>query len=469
MKMTLKPTAITLALAAAFAAPGVQAQSNEELLKELKALRARVEELEKKAAAAATPATPQWGMTPEQVQEFNRVSVKVEAMEDSQEAQGYKGMKISGYIEPVFVYNQRQHRAGFQFLNQQSDGYSYDTSFMGSASIDFTKEVEGGTIWKLTLTPNRGVGAGIDGASIVQEATVSVPLGSLQTRLIAGQIPDWSGYEYQQPTLNPFTTHNLLYDFTLPFGYTGVGLDITEGKWWVRTAIANVNATIRTAGERSPVWAFRADYSKGEFDGWGFASLVGKSPNFNTGTNTMAYLGELDGYFIRGDMTLQGQVSFGKQKQGAITPAADGSWRDSQWVGVSGLAGYMFTPRLQGLVRADYIKNDKNGGGLFTYNGYTSFCEPAIGDTTCDGVPEGAAIYGNDDRNGLGPDLNGDPNRGANRYAVSLGMKYAFDLATTLKLEYRLDGADRAVFWDVTDSSYKKNNSLFVASMVVAF
>ena len=50
MKMTLKPTAITLALAAAFAAPGVQAQSNEELLKELKALRARVEELEKKSA-----------------------------------------------------------------------------------------------------------------------------------------------------------------------------------------------------------------------------------------------------------------------------------------------------------------------------------------------------------------------------------------------------------------------------------
>ena len=66
---------------------------------------------------------------------------------------------------------------------------------------------------------------------------------------------------------------------------TGIGLDVKDGKWWVRTALANVNATIRQAHEKSPSWAFRVDYSKGEFDGWGFASLVGKSPNFNTGTN----------------------------------------------------------------------------------------------------------------------------------------------------------------------------------------
>ena len=118
----------------------------------------------------------------------------------------------------------------------------------------------------------------------------------------------------------------------------------------------------------------------------------------------------------------------------------------------------MITPRLQGLVRADYIKNDKNGGGLFTYNGYTTFDEET-----------GAVIVGNDDRNGIGPDLNGDVNKGANRYAVSLGLKYAFDKATTLKLEYRLDGADRAVFLDVKDGTYKKTNSLLGASMVVAF
>ena len=46
---------------------------------------------------------------------------------------------------------------------------------------------------------------------------VSVPLTDLQTRFIAGQIPDWSGYEYYlQSTLNKLITHNLLFDFTLP-------------------------------------------------------------------------------------------------------------------------------------------------------------------------------------------------------------------------------------------------------------
>ena len=449
----LRPTLLTLAMAAALPA---MAQSNEELLKELRALKDRVADLEKKLAPAAEAAKPQWGMTPEQAAEFNRIAAKTEAIQDGIAAQGMQGLKISGYIEPVFIYNQRQHRAGFQFLNQQADGYSYDTSFMGAASIDFTKETESGTIWKLTLAPNRGVGAAIDGASIVQEATVSIPISGPATRLIAGQIPDWSGYEYQQPTLNPLTSHNLLYDFTLPVGYTGVGIDHKDGKWWLRGAVGNVNATTRGASEKSPSLAFRGDYSATEYMGYGFAGLIGKAPNFNTGVNTMAQLFEVDGYYTRGELSLSGQFSIGQQKQGAITPDLNGNFRDSRWWGLSGLVGYMITPRLQGLLRADYINNSKNGGGLFAYNGYST-------------VDEDGITYGNDGRNGLGPDLGGDLNKGANRYAITMGMKYAYDTSTTLKLEYRLDGASQAVFEDVNSGLFKKSNSLIGASLVVAF
>jgi hypothetical protein len=117
----------------------------------------------------------------------------------------------------------------------------------------------------------------------------------------------------------------------------------------------------------------------------------------------------------------------------------------------------MFTPRLQGLIRADYIKNDKNGGGLYGYNGYSSTDE------------NGAVVYGNDGRNGLGPDLSGDVNKGANRYAVTLGAKYAYDPATTMKLEFRLDGANLAVFEDVKSGAFKKNNQMLAGSVVVAF
>ncbi len=450
------PTMLALALAAAFPL-AAQAQSNADLLKELQTLKERMGELEKKLQAAEAN-KPQWGMTPEQAAEFNRISVKTEALEDSRDDLGFKGLKIGGYIEPVFIYNHLQHRAGFQFLNQQGDGYFYDTSFMGAAVLDITKETEGGSIWRLTLAPNRGVGAAIDGVSIVQEASVSIPLSDPATRLIVGQMPDWSGYEYQQPTLNPFTTHNLLYDFTLPLGYTGVGMDVTRGDWWVRGMVGNVNATTRQAFEKSPSVALRVDYAKGEFSGFGGAMLVGKSPNFNTGFNTMAVLLEVDGYNTIGDLLLQGQVSYGQQKQGAITPDAEGNYRDSQWMGLSMLAGYSFTPRLQGLVRADYIRNTKNGGGLYTYNGY-SFVDEETGEL----------VFGNDGRNGIGPDLAGDLNRGANRYALSFGLKYAYNQSTTFKGEFRVDGASRAVFEDVDGGAFKKSNFLLGTSVVVAF
>ena len=51
----------------------------------------------------------------------------------------------------------------------------------------------------------------------MHEASVSVPLTDLQTRFIAGQIPDWTGYEITlQPRCNKLITHNLLFDFMAP-------------------------------------------------------------------------------------------------------------------------------------------------------------------------------------------------------------------------------------------------------------
>ena len=92
----IAPTVLALAPAVAAASP-VAAQSNEELLKELRALRDRVAELEKRVQSAA-PAPGQWGMTPEQVRELNRVTIKAEALQDNFTDQGFKGLKISGLM-----------------------------------------------------------------------------------------------------------------------------------------------------------------------------------------------------------------------------------------------------------------------------------------------------------------------------------------------------------------------------------
>ncbi len=460
------PTALALALAAAF--PGAAlAQSNEELLKELKALKDRVGELEKKLGDKPA-GEKQWGMTPEQAADFNRISVKTEALEDNNEALGYKGLKISGFFDPSYVYNRAQNRAGFQFLNRVSDdGYNYDNSYFGTASIDFQKEMEGGTKWRLTLMPNRGAGTIADtgGSNIVHEASVSIPLGDLQTRFLAGQIPDWSGYEYVQATTTKLVTRGLLLDFTEPTAYTGAGMEFIRGKWDVKAVLANYNSTKQPAGRKSPVIAYRVDYSKGEFNGFGFAGVHGKAANFSTAAldpvtgeviaqkDSRLDLFELDAYFIRGDLTLQGQVGFGRQKDASVTPAADGTLRDAQWWGVSGLAAYKFIPRWEAVARFDYINNTKNGGGLLQYS-------------SADG------------RNGIGPDANlgcspatlvDGCDKGANRYALAIGVNYLLTSNATLKAEYRLDRASQPVFFDVKNETYRKSNSILGASVVVSF
>jgi hypothetical protein len=464
------PTAIAQAAALALGAlfsGGAAAQSVADLLKEIQALKSRVSELEgKQKAAEAKPTSAQWGMTPEQTAEFNRIAVKTEATEDNLESWGLKGLTITGYMDPTFIWNKRQDRAGFQFLNAVGDdGYNYDNSYFGAAVIDFTKETESGTRWRLTLAPNRGVGAVFDGQSPVHEATVSIPLTDLQTRFIAGQMPDWSGYEYLQPTLNKLITHNLLFDFTLPTAYTGAGIDYTQGKWWLRGMVANMNSSRKNSGSKAPVFTYRVDYSRGEFQGFGFAGVHGKAANFRAfddttddgiGVNPITLepydtkdsrvdLFEFDAYFIRGDWTVQGQVSLGQQKNAAITAdPVTGELRNSRWWGLSALAAYKWTPRFETTARVDFIDNEKNGGGLLGYTGA-------------------------DDRNGIGPDPAGDAEIGAKRSALTLGASWLYNLNTTFKVEYRLDRANLPIFVDVKDGSYGKSNHLFGTSVVVSF
>lgn len=423
-------------------------------------LQARMQELEAQLKAAA-PSAAQWGMTPEQARQLGRITVKTEALEEWNETLGYKGLKISGMMDPVYLYSSGQNRAGFQFLNAGDGGeYAIDNSAFGMAMLDFQKELDGGSRWRLTLAPNRGGGGiAIDGKSIIHEASVSLPLGDLQTRLIAGQIPDWSGHEPTQATLNKFITHNLLFDFTIPAVYTGAGLELALGKWLIKGLLANVNSSKRKAGEQTPALVYRIDYAKGEFSGFGLAGLHGRLPNYRAtdpggnpvsgqaydASDSWAHTLEIDGYFIRGDWTLSGQLGGGMQKRAAISAdPLSGELRDSRWWGLSALAAYKLSPKLEALLRADYLNNSHHGGGALGY----SFA---------------------DGRNGLGPAPGGDPERGADRYALALGLRYAWDANTLFKLEYRLDRASLPVFLDLSDGQYRRSNQIFGSSVVLSF
>ena len=173
--------------------------------------------------------------------------------------------------------------------------------------------------------------------------------------------------------------------------------------------------------------------------------------------------------YVRGDKTPRGyrnpylvqamvelnmidQMSYGMQKEAAITLNQDtGAYQTASWYGLSALAAYKFTPRLEGIARFDYINNGKNGGGLLGYG--------------ADGV------------NGIGPDATLDCGtayvsgceNGANRYALSLGVNYLFNEYTMFKAEYRYDWSNLNVFEWVDDGAYRKYNNVFGASVVVFF
>ena len=169
----------------------------------------------------APVAAGQWGMTPDQARELNRLAVKAEALQDNFTDQGFKGLKVTGQMDPTWIYNKRQGDSTFVFLNKgDPPRYTYDNSYFGMAVLDFEKETESGARWKLTLAPERGTGSLINGGSIIHEASVSIPMGDMQTRLWLGQIPDWTGYELTLPAGNKLITHNLLFDLMAPTAYT---------------------------------------------------------------------------------------------------------------------------------------------------------------------------------------------------------------------------------------------------------
>ncbi|MEX8517075.1 MAG: DUF3138 family protein [Leptothrix sp. (in: b-proteobacteria)] len=463
-----QPTLLALSLLAAFPA---LAQSNGDLQKELQALKQKTTELEQRLQALDA-------QSGEQKQELSRVAVKAEALEDGRDAMGFKLFKISGYMDPSFISSRARNTAGFQFLNGVGDdGYAFDNSSFGVLALDLLKETDSGTKFHVTLIPSRGSESIATGANrLLQEASVAVPLGDPTTLLLAGMLPDWSGYEMVQPmpsaagTGNKLITHNLLYDFTLPASYTGAGVQFTVEGWTVKTLLANMNASKRTAGNKTPVFAYRADYAISEYAGVGFAGVIGKAANFRatetdttTGTllypddqgkDTAVHLFEVDGFYTRGDLTLQGQLSIGSQKKAAIT-AASGQLRDASWRGASALAAYKFTPRVEGSVRLDYLNNRKNGGGLLGYTGDTSDLQNNPNRT--------------DRHNGIGPDPQGDPEVGANRSALAFGGSYQLDASTLLKVEYRIDRATLPVFQYAEDGVYRKTNQLFGAAVVVSF
>jgi hypothetical protein len=236
---------------------------------------------------------------------------------------------------------------------------------------------------------------------------------------------------------NPLITNNLLYS-NAATNYAGAGLSFDLGGGWTgKWVVGQVDGVLSRS---APGLAYRGDYSMGEYSGIGFSGVHVRTNDESVNPGTNADLMEVDGYYSRGDLSLQGQVSFGKLIRGAL----DGSGGDGKWIGISGFAGYKVTPRLQAMARLDFVNNRSNGGGVYF-----------------------------DGAGGYGPELDSsgvviDPTVGANRTALSLGTNYAINANAAWKAELRMDTSSGYNFL-YSDGTFKKNKTTVGTSIVVSF
>jgi hypothetical protein len=240
--------------------------------------------------------------------------------------------------------------------------------------------------------------------------------------------------------------------------YTGVGLDVTRGPWETKLILANFNSarndcpvTPVGAGSsvcgakatRSPTLIYNVTYAQDEFWGFEFTGYEGKVTNWVNGGTSRLDQFEIDGNFTRGDFNGNLQFTVGRQANAALNGTGD-----ARWWGVSALASQRVTPKLTLAARADYLNNEKNGGGTFNI-----------------GAPDGINGFGPGDPNSSSY----DPNKGANRYALSFAATYRLTPNVALRGELRHDHASTAAFYYYGDQTYKNSNDVVGLQTVVNF
>lgn len=419
--MSFQRKLIVVALAGALPWASAQAQSAADLQKEISALKAQLQALQKKvdAVTAAPESTPL-------VQQVNRLEQRLDLAEDDSEKAGFKGLKINGTIEVGYATN---NGTADQAFGATSGSTTDDRTYAGVGMLQITKESQGdGVDWTLRLLPGADVG------NMVHEASLSIPLDK-SNRLVGGLIPDYQGYEYVFPHANPtlgnqLISHNALYDYAGATQYAGLGMSHNFGgsTYALKWLVGNVDAATDTDADttltyfngskaRSVALAYRADWFINEF---AYVGLSGLHGSVNRNFRVMA----VDGGYTHGDWQFNGQLSSGWMRNAASNGG------DAEWTGLSGLIGFKLTPRLQLLARADYLENAKNGGGTYV----------ALQPTAPDGV---TAL--DNTANGLGPVRNSDglttddANVGANLTRLTLGTNYQINANTQWKVEYRVD------------------------------
>lgn len=494
----------------------LQAQLNA-LQKEVKQLRAEVAAKPQAAAApvAAAPApvdvsSPDWGKAPAMIsnddltalkQQVANQQLKVDSLNDAATTGPIAGLSVTGYIDPTYLYNRSASSSSFLFGNHESS-YNYFNSSFGDLYLDIKKTFGVGPMApsaEVTLMPNRGNGItllqnehGTISDNILNTAVVTVPL-TATTTFVAGLMPSFGGYEVQQSNQMLTLTHGLLYDFSDPGSYVGVGLNYSpDGSNWAwkfmlaneqyRTYGSVVQTGTNALGDpitqsnKIPTFTARFDYTKSSALDIGGSFNIGRQ-TLASGTTTDAngntvpvygvggaapsafgtfFFGELDASYTLADIQYNAEVDYGQQQNAAFNGG------QAQWYGLSFLAHRKFNiaglGRMGVTARYDVLADTKNGGGgggiALNSNGMDPY----------DGFGIGASCLANSKANGgLGFEC-----KGAVHQDVALDLLFYPTQQITVKVEYRHDWATQDTFLR-SDGSYGKSNDIIATQFIYAF
>jgi hypothetical protein len=487
------------------------------LQKEVRQLRSEVAAKPKAVAAAPAPvvtvpavaeapvdiSSPDYGkaratLTNDQVdtmkQQIANQQLKVDSLVDAQNTGPIAGLSVTGYIDPTYMYNRDLSSSSFLFANHESN-YTYFNSTFGDLYLDIKKTFGVGPMApsaEITLMPNRGNGItllqnehGDIGDNILNTAVITVPV-TATTTFVAGLMPSFGGYEVQQSNQMVTLTHNLLYDFSDPGSYVGVGVNYTgDGSNWawkfmlgneqyrtygsvVQTGTNALGDPI-TSSNKIPTLTGRVDYT------WSSALDLGGS--FNIGRQTLPSGTDQNGNFVYGvggaapsafgtfffteadaaytlaDVQYNAELDYGQQQNAAFNGG------QAQWYGLSLLAHRKFNVpglgRMGATLRYDVLVDEKNGGGG------GGIALNSNGMDTANGFGIGANCVANSSNHGF-------ECKGATRQDAALDLLFYPTQQITVKVEYRHDWASQDVFLR-NDGSYSKSNDILATQFIYSF
>ncbi|MFM0041318.1 DUF3138 family protein [Paraburkholderia sediminicola] len=424
-------------------------------------------------------------------EQVNNLTLKTDSLEDAATTGPLAGLSVTGYIDPLYLYNRAQRSGGFQFLNHDPGVYDYFESQIGDVYLDIKKTFGVGPLApaaEIVIQPNRGVGStlssghGSVGNNILTQADVTVPLNSLTT-FTAGLLQSPIGYEPLPSNQMLTLTHNLLYDFSEPAGMVGIGLKGNNAIFTHFWQVYIANEQLRTAGaivkgpnntsqsNWVPSLSARFDDALSTALDIGVAGMFGRSTLFSPCANPggygyqcnastpfgmMRYV-ETDLTYTRDKLQLNAQLDYGEQQKGAY----DGG--TARWYGIS-LQGHKkwtstWLGHMGATLRFDYLNDTANGGGAPNILYGLSGGNPSVNATSGFGIDP--ACFSVSTRNGT-------ECKGATHYDITADLLFFPTQQITLKFEYRHDQANHPVFL-MNDGTYSCANDILATQFIYSF